>query len=66
MAKLTERDWDVVMTYADNNMNALATSKAMYISDSGVEYHLAKVKELTGLNPKCFYDLVELLKGGEG
>lgn len=64
--KLTEMDWRVVRTYAKCNMNGSATSRALFIRDNGIDYHLAKVKRLTGLDPKCFYDLVELLKVGEG
>lgn len=65
MKKLTIMDWHVVRAYADCNMNASAAARVVHMHINNVEYHLEKVKRLTGLNPKCFYDLVELMRVGE-
>ena len=48
-------------------MNMEATGRALYMTSGNVYYHLRRVEEKTGLNPTCFYDLVELVdmvKGG--
>ena len=68
MGKLTRKDLfspvrvDVIRGYADNNMNIPATSKAIYLSVGTVVYHFTRIKELSGKDPKNFYDLVDLLK----
>lgn len=62
MAKLNELDWKVVKAYADCNMKVLPAARLCFMSDNAVQNHLNKVHRLTGLNPKCFYDLVELMK----
>ena len=67
--ELTDVDVQVVLTFADNNMNATETGKKLFMYRTTVKYHLERVERKTGLNPLKFYDLVELvgvLKETEG
>lgn len=61
MKRLTEEDWQMVMEFAENNMNMSETARVLHVTRQTVLYHLQKVAETTGLNPMVFYDLVELL-----
>ena len=59
--KLTDRDVEVVLAFAENNMNASKTSRLLFFHRNTVDYHLCKVKRNTGLNPYNFYDLMKLI-----
>lgn len=59
---LTERHRGLILAFAENNMNVLGTAKASYMSWTNVNFHLKRIHKLTGLNPKNFYDLVDLVK----
>jgi carbohydrate diacid regulator len=59
--KLTDLDIQVVLAFAENNMNASKTSKSLFFHRNTVIYHLDKVKRNTGLDPFRFYDLMELI-----
>ena len=43
-------------------MNANEVARREYMHRNTVIYHLDKTKRETGLDGRCFYDLVELLK----
>ena len=64
MAELTKLDWQIVKTYADNDMNMAETARRSFMHRNAIEYHLGKVKRHTGLDPKRFYDLVKLIERG--
>ena len=63
---LTDLDREIVQAFADNDMNVARTAEAVYMHRNSVNYHLDKVKRLTGLNPCKFYDLVKLVTEKEG
>jgi sugar diacid utilization regulator len=66
---LTDVDVQVVLTFADNDMNATETGKKLFMYRTTVTYHLERVGAKTGLSPFKFYDLVKLvgiLKETEG
>ena len=44
------------------NMNVTDVARAIFAHRNTVLYHLNKVKQQTGLDPRRFYDLVELVK----
>lgn len=46
----------------NSNMNATDVARAIFVHRNTVLYHLDKVKRQTGLDPRRFYDLVELVK----
>lgn len=43
-------------------MNVTDVARAIFAHRNTVLYHLNKVKRQTGLDPRRFYDLVELVK----
>ena len=61
MARLTNQEMDVIRDYAANDMNMATTAKKFFISRTGLNYQFNKIEWKTGLDPRKFYDLVELL-----
>ena len=60
--ELTDEDIAIVRSYAKNNMSASETARYMNYSWYSINYHLGRVEQKTGYNPRVFYDLVELLR----
>lgn len=59
---LTPDDKRVVMALADANMNvALAGRRENYVRTT-IVYHLVSVRTKTGLDPKNFHDLAQLVQ----
>ena len=52
----------ILLAYADCDMEVRKTARTIHGSDTMVNYHLAKIRRVTGLNPKCFYDLIKLVE----
>ena len=50
-----------IRAFADCDMNATRAAKQCGFSRQGMIYHLLKIKNMTGLNPRCFHDLNKLL-----
>ena len=59
---MNKKDAHIVMAMANHNMNVTDVARAIFVHRSTVLYHLDKVKQQTGLDPRRFYDLVELVK----
>jgi len=59
---LPEKIKSVIRCYAKNDMNGRKTTTEMLMSHTNINYRLNRCKELTGLDPKSFYGLVELVK----
>ena len=62
LEELTPADKNVVIAYAECGMNALGAGRRLHFSNNGINYHLTKVRTLTGLNPREFYDLIKLVE----
>ena len=60
--KLTEREKQVVIAYAENDNNMRKTAKALYMAQPNVFYHIEQIQKRTGLNARNFFDLGKLLK----
>ena len=58
---MTKLDAQVVLTFADCNLNAAEAGRRMYMHRNSVTYHLDKVKRDTGLDAQNFYDLIKLV-----
>ena len=58
---MTAKQAKIILAYAECNMNTVATGRKIYMSEANVSYHLAKIRNQTGLSPKCFYDLCRLV-----
>ena len=59
---ITGREAEIIVALADNSMNVSDTARNTYLHRNTVEYHIAKIRKKTGLNPKCFYDLCKLIQ----
>ena len=59
---MNKEDAHIVIAMANHNMNVTDVSRAIFAHRNTVLYHLDKVKRQTGLDPRRFYDLVELVK----
>jgi sugar diacid utilization regulator len=60
--ELTDEDIAVLRCLASNDMNVGRTVRAMNYSRYSIVYHMNRVEQKTGYNPRVFYDLVELLR----
>lgn len=65
-ASMKQAGKEVILTYADSNMNAYETARRLYRSSNSVLYQLQKVKEETGLDPRNFHELVKLVEMVKG
>ena len=61
--RLTDRDREILLAYAECNMNCNAVAEILIMHRNTVQYHLDKIQRVTGLNPNSFYDLVERILG---
>ena len=59
---MTPLDKEIIRGMADNDMSVLAVAKSLFMHRNTINYHIERVRRETGLNPRNFYDLAELLK----
>lgn len=59
---LDEIDVQIIMSMAKNEMNIVAVAKDLHYSRQAIGYRLRRIKRITGLNPRGFFDLYELVK----
>lgn len=59
--KLTQTQAEVIVKLAENNINAAATARNMFMHRNTVDYHIRMIYRNTGKNPLSFYDLMALL-----
>lgn len=59
-------DAGIIVTYARCNMVQSVTARKLYRSETNIGLHLDKVKRLTGLDPRNFFDLHELYEIARG
>ena len=52
----------MMLAMANHSMNISEVSRQLFMHRNTVTYHLDKVKRQTGLDPRRFYDLIELVK----
>ena len=63
MAELTEYERRLLRAVADNDMNVTRAAKSVYVHRNSAVYHMDKIMDRTGLDPRRFRDLVRLLGG---
>jgi sugar diacid utilization regulator len=51
----------VILALAKNNLNVAATARDMFMHYNNIHYHVRMIYRNTGLNPKNFDDLNELV-----
>ena len=59
---MNKEDAHIVVAMANHSMNIGEVSRQLFMHRNTVTYHLDKVKRQTGLDPRRFYDLVELVR----
>lgn len=59
---LSEKEREIIRSLADCDMNITDAANKVFIHRNTFCYHMDKIKKKTGLNPKKFYDLIDLLK----
>ena len=59
---MTDIEKEIILAYAENDMNATLTAKETFHHYQTVHYQLHNIREKYGLEPHNFYDLVELVK----
>ena len=60
--KLTEDDILILRAYADCNMTAARAAAHLSYSSGAVNYHLYRIEDKTGIDPRTFWGLTELLE----
>lgn len=58
---LTETDARVILSMTENGMRVKAVADKLHYNRSTVDYHIKKIHEITGLNPKELFDLQRLI-----
>lgn len=53
---------EIILTLAKNNLNVAATAREMFMHYNNIHYHTRMIYRNTGLNPKNFDDLNELVR----
>ena len=61
--ELTEYECRLLRAIADENMNITRAAKRVYVHRNSAVYHMDKIMDKTGLDPRRFRDLVRLLGG---
>jgi carbohydrate diacid regulator len=63
---LDDRKRAIILEMAEQNMNTAAVARKMYFHRNAAVYHFDKIQDITGLDPRNFYDLVKLVKMVKG
>lgn len=58
---LTEQDRDIIRELAEQDMNVSRAARALNLSPETVRWNIGRIARVTGLDPRRFYDLCELL-----
>ncbi len=58
---MTRQDAEIVLAFAECDMNANEVARRKFMHRNTVIYHLDKVKRETGLDAQHFYDLIKLV-----
>ena len=59
---MTDKQKAIILSMADNDMNASKVGREFGCSRNGIQYNFERIEDETGLNPKKFYDLLELIE----
>lgn len=58
---MTELQKKIIKCYARNDMNLSVTADELHYNPNALRYHMKKIYEETGFNPRKFYGLCKLL-----
>jgi sugar diacid utilization regulator len=60
--ELTPRQARIVLAMAESDMRYSKAAVILHFHKNTIDYHITKIRENTGLDPKCFYDLCKLVE----
>ena len=60
--QLTEQQKSIIRSMCDNNLSISAVARDLNYHRNAIMYHVERIQKITGLNPKRYYDLMELEK----
>ena len=63
---MTEREKEIVLALARNDMNTSKTAKDLHFHRNNMTYHIGRIVEKYGLDPRKFYDLIQLIEVARG
>lgn len=63
---MTDDDLEFLYIYADNNMSIKATANALYYSRRSIDRRLEKIYRITGVDPRTFWGLCQLINNRKG
>lgn len=58
---MTDTQKEIVLAMAEYDMIVSRVARAVHFHRNNVDYQIKRIKELYGLDARCFYDLVELV-----
>ena len=59
---LDDFDYQVILAFAENNMRTLETSYCLDVHRNTIDYRIGKIKRITGLDPRNFYEFIKLVE----
>lgn len=59
--RITLADAEFILAMAANGLRTYRAARTIPLSDNAAVHHVNKIKRETGLDPRDFYDMVELL-----
>lgn len=63
---MTELQGEIIIAFAENDMSIRRTADAIQYAPQNIQYHLERIREKTGLNPRNLFDLVKLYEMATG
>lgn len=57
---MNDKEIEVIKSMCDCDMNVSRVARELHYHRNSIVYRIEQIKEKTGLNPSCFYDLVKL------
>jgi sugar diacid utilization regulator len=59
---LSNLDREIIMAFAKYDMKPYRVSQNIYLAKGTIMYHVKKIKQITGLDIRKFYELCELIE----
>lgn len=54
---MTRTETEVIKNMCEHNLSIQKVSHVMFMHRNAITYHIERIKEKYGLNPKCYRDL---------
>ena len=59
---LEEKEMEIILALAESGMNPTEASRRIFVHRNTICYHIRKILQKTGLDPRDFYDLGKLVR----